>query len=635
MRAERSGLRTAIIAALVVALGLVALTFPPLQLIAENAELSWLFSARGARAAPRDIVVVSLDSSSRASYAQLIDRLHAARARVIGFNRPLDSPQSTADDMALAGAMRKAGNVVLLAGGETQAQLRDAARATAAFPLPRYPQRVNRIAVRVAGSAGGLVLPATMLREIAPERFDDSKVPDRIYLNYFGAAGSIETVSYSSALHDASADKFAGKAVLVGGPVPEKNQYELQRTVFSQLSDTEIAATAFANLRDGNWLRAPGFGVSVALVVVWGVAVSLLLGRFTTAVVVGVAIASGALFFGVALALFARADVWLPLFVPVVVQIPVALFGVTIATHLRENRAKRAIRDVLERRLPASTIDAIADDIAGGRRTEHEVHAACVATDANSYSTLAERMSPQVLSQFINRYYGVLFPVVRRHDGFVAEIVGDAMLATWVSIASDARRRTQACRAALEMAQSIDAFNRAQPLPMPTGFGVHAGEMGRARMGTTGTFEYRADGELARVAARVRQLNTQLGTRVLATAEALSDVTGVLIRPLGKFRLDDVALPLELFELAAHADQATDAERRRCELFARGLKQFHARAWNDARQEFHSLLAEFSGDGPARYFLDRCTRFAANPPAPDWDGAIDPDADIVVTSRAI
>lgn len=654
-------MRVSMLAMLVIALGVLAVLFPPLQDLVEDADLSWLFAARGTRPAPEDVVVVSIDKASAAElnvpeephrwprrlHAQLIDRMHAAGARVIGFDLIFKAPQTPVDDSALADAIRRAGNVVLFSylgiqthGGarvervvEPLPMLRDAARTTAIFPLPKYPKRVNQFWVRKTGAGDVPTFPSTMLREFAPDLFSALRIPDSVYINFYGPARSVRTVPFVRALLDAPPQLFAGKAVFVGLSEPmQTDQLDTFHTVYSQpdgsdLSGVEIGATAFANLREGSWLRPTGFGASLAVIIAWGLVITLLCQVFSTLHSVAVVVIAGAVYFGLAVLLFANEFVSLPLFVPLVVQAPVALFGTTMARYLVENREKRKVRDALQRYLPAAVIDDIADDIAHGRQTQHLVHGACVATDAQSYTALSERMSPQSLGQFMNRYYGVLFPVVRQYDGFVSDVVGDAMLALWTSLnVPDAHRRAQACRAALHMARAVDEFNRTQPMPLPTRFGIHAGEMALGNVGTGDHYEYRAVGDMVNTTSRVQGLNKLLGTRVLATAEALRDVDGLLVRPFGAFRLAGKSQLVEIFELVAEDGVASDSDRQHCERFASARALFNTGEWARARDEFQVVAENYPEDGAAKYFRDVSSRYLVTPPSANWDGAIEVDA---------
>lgn len=708
-------MRTAALAMIVAAFGVLALLFPPLQDISENADLSWLFGARGARAAPDDVVVISIDKESaqtlglphephrwpRRLHAQLVNRLHAAGARVIGFDMMFRQAQTPEDDDILAESIARAGNVLLFAyldarkiGAEGRVEhvvmplprLLAGARGAAIFPLPKFPKRVNQVwtfkpsagdlptfpvvmaqlaapegyaALRFAAPLATAPLPAslpevtgapgiaaamTQMRTLLRRTPTDSaateahalqaiyRAPDSVYLNYYGPPRTVATVPYARALNGAAPGTFAGKAVFIGLSEPRQtDQLDTFHTVFSQpdgsdLSGVEISATAYANLRAGDWLRPFTLGGALVLALIWAVVTTAVCRALPTPAAVGGMLVLGALYFGIALSAFALFYLWVPLFVPLAVQAPVALFVVTLSRYFEESREKRKVRVALERYLPASAIDDIADDIARGRQTQHLVYGACVATDAEHYTTLAEKMSPQVLSQFMNRYYAALFPPVIKHGGFVSDVVGDAMMAVWTSLnAPDAKRRQAACDAALEMQRAIEEFNRNQPLPLPTRIGIHAGEMALGNIGAGNHYEYRAVGDMVNTAARVQGLNKVLGTRLLATGDSIAGVEGIAFRRLGRFRLPGKTQPVEIVELLGRADAVDAATLERAAAFERAHAMFVQGQWSAAEVALAALRGVAHNDGPVDFFIARCRRHGEHPPGGAWDGVVDID----------
>jgi hypothetical protein len=110
--------------------GIVGLVVSPFHLtlgIEENIGLGLLFKLRGARQAPADVVVVSIDKVSseildlpdnpdkwpRSLHARLTETLVKEGARVITFDVHFIEPRSPEDDSLFAEKMRRAGNVVL------------------------------------------------------------------------------------------------------------------------------------------------------------------------------------------------------------------------------------------------------------------------------------------------------------------------------------------------------------------------------------------------------------------------------------------------------------------------------------------------------------------------------------------
>ena len=663
----RPTLRAVAFGSLIGLLGILATLFPPLQEISENADLSWLFNTRGPRVAPTEMVIVSIDKESarelnlpnephkwpRSIHAQLVDRLHAAGARVIGFDIMFKDVQRPDTDAVFERAIQRAGNVVLFEYLDAQPMREDrlaiervipplsrfaaVAYATAIFPLPKFPKRVNQFWTFKTGAGDVPTFPVVMLQsylegqhdESLKRRWQDVKTgPHSLYLNYYGPARSIHTVSYHRAL-SGDPEVFKDKAVFIGLSEPlQTDQLDTFHTVYSQadgvdLSGVEIGATAFGNLLEASWLRPPSHLAIFALLLLWGQLLPLCCRGLPTGIAWAGGLVACAVYFACGYALFVGANVWLPLFIPLVVQAPFAIFGVTWWCYWDESREKRKVRDALSHYLPSGVVDEIADDIARQRDTQHLVYGVCLSTDAEHYTALSERMSPQVLGKYMNQYYAAVFAPVRRHRGFVSDVVGDSMLALWPSVnQSDAQKRSAACLAALEIVEAVDEFNRTAPMPLPTRIGVHTGEMLLGNVGALDHYEYRAVGDVVNTASRLQGLNKILGTRVLVSRDTLEGVEGFVVRDLGDFMLAGKSNALRVCELVNVTVGGREQALERCELFSRAHQRFVVREFAEAERQFNTLLEKFPGDGPAKFFVAQCREHQLNAPQVTWNGVV-------------
>lgn len=183
-------------------LGIVVSLTPPVLELEETAGLDWLFSVRGIRTPPGEVMIVSIDRHSaqrlglpedpevwpRTIHAALVERLAAAGAAVIVFDIFFREPRSPQEDAALASAIDAAGNVILFeyikkditrmpgagmqSGGELLTQrliaptatLAQGARALAPFPLPVFPIKVSQFWAFNPGTADLPTIPVVALQ---------------------------------------------------------------------------------------------------------------------------------------------------------------------------------------------------------------------------------------------------------------------------------------------------------------------------------------------------------------------------------------------------------------------------------------------------------------------------------------
>ncbi len=191
--------------------GLLVSLFPFAFHLEENMGLGLLFKLRGVRQAPPDVVVVSIDKESseqlhvsdnpdkwpRSLHARLVENLAREGAGAVAFDVHFIEPRVAEDDTLFAASIRNAHNVVLCEpmkakaftlggnGGEQTGVhsivqivkpiplFADAAVATAPFPLPRIPFKVNSYWAFQTGAGDSPTLPAVTFQLTSMNVYDE------------------------------------------------------------------------------------------------------------------------------------------------------------------------------------------------------------------------------------------------------------------------------------------------------------------------------------------------------------------------------------------------------------------------------------------------------------------------------
>lgn len=449
------------------------------------------------------------------------------------------------------------------------------------------------------------------------------------YLNFYGPPHTITTVQYVDLLEGgADLAQFKGKVVFVG--FAENRQPEQKDgffTVYSQpngvdISGVEIAATAFANMLEGVTLKPLSPTLFIMLIIIYGFAVAGA-GRLPTTrmVVVGtLVIAVTYLLF--CYLLFEGANRWLPWVVPLFIQTPLALLISLLCRYGDAHRSQRQMHQAFSHYLPRNVVDHLAESGAPIAAAGQLTYGICLATDAERYTNLAERLTPHALSELMNAYYEVLFAPVRAHHGIVSDVVGDAMLALWSTPQAELHMRQHACDAALEIAAATDRFSQQREMVLHTRIGLHAGEMMLGNIGALDHYEYRAVGDIVNTASRIQGINKQLGTHVIASSAVVENVTGIVTRKLGCFVLAGKEQAVTLYELLGHTSNTLAAEQILCTDFEQARALFATQAWREALTLFRQLTIRYPEDGPSAFYLRLCQRYAQTPPAV-WNGVIE------------
>ncbi|MDQ3775335.1 MAG: adenylate/guanylate cyclase domain-containing protein [Pseudomonadota bacterium] len=504
--------------------------------------------------------------------------------------------------------------------------------------LRSHPDLVNTLRARVAG------LSSQEARGVLDAVISAYGGARSRAVNFYGPPRTVTSLSYHCALgvdcrkphpgHSAQTeaglrDWVHGKAVFVGfSEWVQMEQRDVFHTHYTQvrgerLSGVEIAATVFSNLRERNTIQAPGAAVHVSLIAFFGLVLGVGARGLGPSMMLPLAAAVMLLYVAAAYYAFSIHHLWLPLVIPLLVQGPIAIGGGLYWGFRDTRREREQLQKTFGYYLPPAVVAELCG--AAGRipTASRDAYAVCLFSDAERYTTLAEGLSPQALHALLNRYYDALFEPVRRHGGFVSDVVGDAMLALWATAGPDPETRVEACRAALE----IMAGSPGDSGPyLPTRIGLHCGEVVLGNVGAGEHFEYRAVGDIVNTAQRIEDLNKRLGTRVLASADVIEGLAGglgaVLVREIGRFCLIGKSRPLTLHQLWLPGTEAADLCERRRAAFAVGLAAFRIQDFGQAGQIFEALLQELGEDGPARFYLALCKRYRRTSAAAPWDGTV-------------
>ena len=489
--------------------------------------------------------------------------------------------------------------------------------------LPRLESEVRRVIDerRQAGLAGERDW------QISNALADLYAGPDSHYLNLYGPPGTIKTISYHEVIRGKSNARWADESALAGAvvfvgasdpSVPGKG--DAFPTVFTRdgvdLSGVEIAATAFANLLSRSVLRPIEPLTTTLVLFAFGAFVGSMSCMLPAPFAVPLAVALAGGYAIAAHLLFTAAQVWVPLAIPLLGELPLALIIGTLFQYVSTRRQRNRMQRALDHYVPPGVARELADRPQRPVAANEALHATCLAASAENFAALAEGMTPDAALSYLNQYFDALAEAMHPHQADVMKFHIDGVLYAWTSERTDAGVRLEACRAALAAVEAIDGFNRrCPPLCVDVRVGLHAGPVSAG--GAAGGVVFEAVGAVADTAASIRQLNTQVGTRLLATEAATADLDELLLlRPLGAFALKGRKVPVAVVEIVTLKDHASMAQLSLCGRFGTALEAFRTHQWRQAADEFEAILAAHPDDGPSRFYLKTCrSRRKTAPPA--------------------
>jgi adenylate cyclase len=490
------------------------------------------------------------------------------------------------------------------------------------------------LALRAVALAAGATLrlepgTGTLPRLLLGGRLVETDDRGALWLTYLGPAGTFPTFSAADVLEDRfAAGTLDGKIVFFGATEPGIG--DLNATPFGgEVPGVEVHATAADNLLAGRSVYDGALQgtLSLAALLLLGPLVALAVaGIRRYALAVGLAAALLLAWPAAAYAAFRSADWHLALVGPAASGL-LALVA-TLAYRLGfADRQARWLRGTFSRYVsPAVVAELTAHPERvrlGGERREMTV----LFADLRGFTTVAEGLDPVAVTRLLNRFFTPTTRRVLAAGGTLDKYMGDALMAFFGAPLLQADHARRACRAALGLSRELVRLNaepppagaRPGPAQLAIGVGIASGEMVVGNLGSEEVFDYTVVGDTVNLGSRIEGLNRLYGTEILVSdATAAAAREEFLFREVDRVRVKGKRVPVSLFELVAEAPGEA-RQRQRVERFEVALEAYRKRDFSRARQLFTSLLGDFSDDGPAHVYVERCRHFLATPPPDDWD----------------
>jgi adenylate cyclase len=305
--------------------------------------------------------------------------------------------------------------------------------------------------------------------------------------------------------------------------------------------------------------------------------------------------------------------------------------------YFREQLDRRRIRSAFAQYLSPTLVERLAKSrkqlVLGGEDRVMTV----LFSDVRGFTSIAEsyKDNPNGLTTLMNRFLTPLTNAIIARNGTIDKYIGDAIMAFWNAPLDDAAQEIDACDAALNMLERVEALNREREreasvngdrfTPIKMGIGINTGRCTVGNMGSDLRFQYTVMGDTVNLASRLEGLTRVYGLSMIIgsrTAAAVAEQCTLLeidsVRVKGKSDPEliytvlgraDVAKSHEFLALQDHWAQFLVCYRKQD--WPGALKMAHVCRGDAERFELVELLDMYS---------ERIRRLEQDPPSSDWDG---------------
>ncbi len=415
---------------------------------------------------------------------------------------------------------------------------------------------------------------------------------------------------------------LAGHIVLIGTTaVGLKDDWATPLTANS--TGIEMHAQVIEQILTGEYLLRPDWAVGAELVflLVLGLALIVLLPRWGA---LWCAILAGSAVILTLAGTWAAFDQLRWLFDPIFPAFVILLIYLVESSliFLRSEAERRHIRKAFSHYLAPSVVERLVTEgrmpMQGGEMRELSVWI----SDLENYSTYSELLPPTELVTLLNTVYTVISDTVEEHDGFVAQFVGDAVVAVFGAPLSDPAHAQNAVESALACTRRVGELATRMSLPkglrLHIRVGISTGELLVGNIGSKRRLSYSIVGDDINLASRLEGANKIYGSTLLVNESTVQQCGPELrFREVDVIKVLNREAAVRIFEPLGKPELISADRERDLEAFAAALALFRAREFATAAASFEGL----SGSDPvAAAFAARARQMCADPPPGDWDG---------------
>lgn len=244
-------------------------------------------------------------------------------------------------------------------------------------------------------------------------------------------------------------------------------------------------------------------------------------------------------------------------------------------------------------------------------------------TDIRNFTTLSESMTPDENFRFVSSFNAQLGPIIRRHNGFINQYLGDSIMALFPENASDALQAAIAMQKAVhDLSETREAMGLA---PIQAGIGMHTGPL---IMGITGD-EFRLDAatisDTVNTAARIESLTKYYRAPLLLSGDTLLHLAGpeqFHLRQLGKVQLKGKQKLLSIVECVdGYTTEELDRKLNSLLCFNNAMSDYLDQNFENALMGFEQVLAADPADHTTVYFMENASKYRNDGVPENWTGA--------------
>lgn len=455
---------------------------------------------------------------------------------------------------------------------------------------------------------------------------------------YFGPHNPATYVSAKDVLEgNAASDKFDGKLALIGASAIGLADTKTT-PVSAAIPGVGVHAQLLESALTDTLLSRPNYAVAIETLgaAATGSVLAFVAPLASALTLLVIAVGSAAVFVAGSWLAFNNFQMLFDATFPLIVIFSVSVSLIMIG-YFREQLDRRRIRSAFSHYLSPNLVERLAKSpkqlVLGGEERVMTV----LFSDVRSFTTISEtyKDNPQGLTRLMNRFLTPVTHAIVTRNGTIDKYIGDAVMAFWNAPLDNPDHEADACHAALDMLDRVDALNNELEreafaggprfVPIKIGIGINTGRCTVGNMGSDLRFQYTVMGDSVNLASRLEGQTKGYGLSIIIGSRTAAAVSGQFaLLEIDRIQVKGKTEPELIYTVVGRDDLAKAREFETLqERWSAFLVCYRKQDWRGARK----ILEESRGDcqrfGIATLidiYGDRIERLEHEPPRAGWDG---------------
>lgn len=299
------------------------------------------------------------------------------------------------------------------------------------------------------------------------------------------------------------------------------------------------------------------------------------------------------------------------------------LLGREIILLLRRRRVYSHLRHYMPSQLFQHYMQHPEDISVGGESRNMTI----MFCDIKRFTAISERLDPELLPEWLNRYFDAVSEVVVAHGGTIDKYIGDSVMAFWGAPARSETHAYDALKAAKEILEVLEKLSdqlvdEGWPA-IAVGIGISTGNANVGHLGSRQRMTYTVVGDAVNTADRLQRCTSAYNLSLVVNDAATENVPEFLFRELDTVHVKGRQRFVRIFQPICHQDDAIPNTHRQLQLHRKAMQFYRRGMWEDAEKLFRLLSDETNEVGFYRMYIERMVNIQKSDPADGTNYIVD------------